>query len=855
MRLCHRSLAALLAAGWILAGCDSPTQTRPDATAPSVQVQSPAPGSTVTTATATLSGTAADSAGVARVTVQVNGGAEAAVAVTPGTSVAFTVTVPLAPGQNTIVFYAYDAAGNRGTATVTLTRATPTPALVGLSIDPDSVDARAAAGSAQLTFRVTSASLVTQVAAVLVSESGAQLGCSATTPVSIDAAGVGTFRCTIPIPTSTRGGTYTATSVTVNQAAYTTAQLQAAGYETRLAVAANPPPGEQRPVPVSLTFAPDPVVVTGPSVSVTFTVRATDSTGVGGMYIFLISPQGGEVGRCSTTAPGTPPDATLQCSIPFANSASLQPGTLRVWLGLYDARGFYQLYNADALAARGFDSTLQVEVDTTPPTLAGFDLVPDSVDVRTSAALVDAVFRVSHGYRADRVSVTLANDAGNALDCEATARTTDASGVQVFRCTLSLSPNTPTGPYTVTQVVLFSRTSTGETSTTAYGRASLADAGFDTVLKVVSPRAADTTAPTVIGLSFAPDPVQVTGAQATVTFDVRLSDPGAGATAIYVFLLQNGAEARRCSSNTLLSGTPADGTFRCTITFVNSASLQPGSYGVSIQAHDANGNFATYSPAQLAAAGFDSSLELQVDTTPPRLVGFAFTPDSVDVRTQAAVVTFTFQATNGYRVPGVSVTLQNEGGETMTCEATRPASTDGSGVSTFTCTIFVSPQRGAGTYMVTSVRVGQTSYTTPDLQTFGFPTRLKVVSNTVTDISPPAVVSLSFAPDPLHLSGGNQSVAFSARLTDLSGTDVVIFFLIRPNVNEYGRCTATAPATGTRTDGTFQCSIPVSGSAAATPTGTYRVAMSVFDVRGNMRYLTPDQLAAQGFDSSLEVQP
>ncbi|HEV7589694.1 MAG TPA: Ig-like domain-containing protein, partial [Longimicrobium sp.] len=566
MRLSSRPLTALLAAGWVLAGCDSPTQTRPDATAPSVQVQSPAPGSTVTTATATLSGTAADSAGVARVTVQVNGGAEAAVAITPGTSVSFTVTVPLALGQNTIAFYAYDAAGNRGTATVTLTRATPTPALVGLSIDPDSVDVRTAGTTAQFTLRVSSAFLVTGVSVVLVNEAGAQLGCSAALPTSTDAAGVGTFVCTVGVPTTTRGGVYTVTTVTVNQTAFTTAQLQAAGFESRLAVAALPQGDGQAPVPVGLSFAPDPVQVVGAGASVTFTVRATDATGVGGMYIFLMSPQGGEVGRCSTRAEGTPTDATLQCAIGFKNSSALQPGTLQVWLGLYDSRGVYLLYNAGDLAGRGFDTSLQVNVDTTPPTLVGFDLVPDSVDVRTTFAQVQAVFRVTNGYRADGAAVTLVNQAGNSINCGvAGPGSVDAAGVMTFRCTLGLQPSTPAGPYTVTSV--------GFGGTAPYGTAALAAAGFDTVLKVTSTRAADTTPPTVIGLSFAPDPVQVTGAQATVTFDVRVSDPGAGASAIYVFLLQDGAEARRCSSNTLVGGTPADGTFRCTITFVNSASL------------------------------------------------------------------------------------------------------------------------------------------------------------------------------------------------------------------------------------------------------------------------------------------
>jgi hypothetical protein len=850
MRLSRRPLAALLAAGWMLAGCDSPSHPRPDTTAPTVQVSSPASGSTVTTATATLTVTAADSAGVARMTVQVNGGSEEPVSITPGTAVSFSVAVPLALGQNTVVLNAFDAAGNRGSATVTLTRANPTPSLVGFSIDPDSVDVRTTASSVQLTFRVSSAFLVTGVSAVLVNETGAQLGCSAALAASTDAAGVGTFLCSAPVPTSTRGGVYTVTSVTVNQTAFTTAQLQAAGYETRLAVAAVPQGDGQAPVPIALSFSPDPVQVAGAGASVTFTVRATDATGVGGMYVMLFSPQGGEVGRCATPAAGTPTDATLQCSIAFKNSSALQPGTLQVGLGLFDSRGVYQFYNPADLAARGFDTSLQVNVsNTTPPALVGFDLVPDSVDVRTTSAQVEAVFRISNGYRADGATVTLRNEAGNSLGCTASARSSiDAAEVATFRCSLGLQANTPAGPYTVTSVVLAN-------GGTAYGTAALAAAGFDTVLKVVSNQAADTTPPTVAGLSFAPDPVQVTGASATVTFDVRLTDAGAGASAMYVFLLNpNGSEAARCGSNVRVSGTPADGTFRCSITFTNSASLQPGSYGVAVQAYDANGNFTTYSPAQLAAAGFDSSLELQVDTSAPTLVGFSFAPDSVDVRTAGAGVVFTFRVTNGYRASRVLVTLRNEGGETLSCETNRPTGTDGSGVQLFSCTVGVGSERGAGTYTVTSVVVGAFSYTTAELQAAGYPTQLEVVSNTVTDITAPQVASLSFSPDPVHLGGGDQLVTFSARVTDASGTNGVIFFLVRPNGNEYGRCTAFTPVSGTATDGVFQCSILVR-SAADTTVGAYRVAMGPSDVRGNYRFYTPDQLAAQGFDTTLDVQP
>lgn len=851
MRTSFRTLAALLVAAAILPGCDSPSHPRPDTTAPTVQVASPASGSAVTAATATLAGIAADSVGVARMTVQVNGGAEEAVSITPGTAVAWTAAVPLALGQNTVVVSAYDAAGNRGTATLTLTRGTAPPALIGLSIDPDSVDARTAAGSARLTFRVSDASPVTGVTATLQSESGAQLQCSAPLPPSIDAQGVGTFSCTIPIPTSTLAGAYTVMSVAVSfpsgTASYATAQLKQAGFETRLAVATTPPPGEDLPQPLALSFTPDPVMVYN-SASVSFTVRATDSDGVSGMYALLYAPNGNEAGRCFVSAPAKPVDATLQCAIPFRNSPYLEPATLRVGLGLYDGQGHYRFYNPDSLAARGFDTTLQMDVDTSPPALVGFDLVPDSVDARTAYSRVKAVFTMTNGYRAPgSVTVSLANPEGNTLGCEASPPAASAPpGPLTFSCDLAVGPTTPSGTYTVTSVSVRDGTS--------YNTAALAAAGFDTTLKLVTATPADRTAPTVAGLSFAPDPVQVKGAQATVTFDIRLTDAGSGATGTYVFLTLNGGEAYRCYAFTRISGTPADGTYRCSITFTNSGNLQPATFGVALEPFDKLGNFAYVQPSALAAAGFDSSLELQVDTTPPALVGFSFTPDSVDVRAAGATVAFTFRVTNGYRAGGVDVTLQNEGGERLSCGSSGPASTDASGVSTFTCSIFVAPQRGAGTYTVQSVTAGQT-YSTAQLQAAGYPTQLKVVSNAVTDLQAPVVAGLSLSPDPLHLSGGDQTLVLTARLTDYSGASSALFILYRPDGKEYGRCSTSTIVSGTPTDATFRCNMPVSASAAVTPTGTYLVGMSVSDVRGNVKYYRTDELTGPGLDNSLDVQP
>jgi hypothetical protein len=68
--------------------------------------------------TTTIPGSVTDSVGVVRVTVRVNGGTEQPVTITPGTTVAFSATIPVPAAVNVVEFAAYDAAGNRGSETM-----------------------------------------------------------------------------------------------------------------------------------------------------------------------------------------------------------------------------------------------------------------------------------------------------------------------------------------------------------------------------------------------------------------------------------------------------------------------------------------------------------------------------------------------------------------------------------------------------------------------------------------------------------------------------------------------------------------------------------------------------------------
>ena len=98
-----------------------------DTTPPTVALAQPPDGANVTVDTVTFQGQAIDNIAVTRAGFQLNGAAEQAVTIAPGSSVNLNFSVSgLRSGTNTIVVNVYDAAGNRGMATRSVNR-TPSP--------------------------------------------------------------------------------------------------------------------------------------------------------------------------------------------------------------------------------------------------------------------------------------------------------------------------------------------------------------------------------------------------------------------------------------------------------------------------------------------------------------------------------------------------------------------------------------------------------------------------------------------------------------------------------------------------------------------------------------------------------
>jgi hypothetical protein len=91
-------------------------------TPPSVSITQPTNGTSTTSTSLTVTGSAKDDASVTRLTYQLNGGAEQNVSITSGASVPFSFNASgFREGSNTLTVNAYDAAGAKGSASVSFT--------------------------------------------------------------------------------------------------------------------------------------------------------------------------------------------------------------------------------------------------------------------------------------------------------------------------------------------------------------------------------------------------------------------------------------------------------------------------------------------------------------------------------------------------------------------------------------------------------------------------------------------------------------------------------------------------------------------------------------------------------------
>ncbi len=164
--------------------------------------------------------------------------------------------------------------------------------------------------------------------------------------------------------------------------------------------------------------------------------------------------------------------------------------------------------------------------------------------------------------------------------------------------------------------------------------------------------AVDTNAPVLASFAMSPTTVDTSAGPAVVTITARLTDeqsPSIGGTAPLskVVLTAPGGQQQATaylSQAQRISGTATDGVYSSTLTIPWHAA--PGQWSASAVLVDISGNTATMTTANLAAAGYPSSIDQSGagDTTAPQLVALGIAPPSVDTSLQPATITVSVHA-------------------------------------------------------------------------------------------------------------------------------------------------------------------------------------------------------------------
>src|SRR5579859_5113171 len=163
----------------------------------------------------------------------------------------------------------------------------------------------------------------------------------------------------------------------------------------------------------------------------------------------------------------------------------------------------------------------------------------------------------------------------------------------------------------------------------------------------------DTTPPKLVAFDFNPKTIDVTVGAQTITVTAHLTDDLSGVITLFgavgaQFTSPSGAQTQFGSfgSFNLVSGTSLDGNYQTTVTFPQFS--EAGAWTVQVFLEDKVSNSSSIDSAALQALGFPATLTVTStpDTTPPQLVGFSFSPSTIDVSGGPQSVTFLIHATD-----------------------------------------------------------------------------------------------------------------------------------------------------------------------------------------------------------------
>ena len=401
---------------------------------------------------------------------------------------------------------------------------------------------------------------------------------------------------------------------------------------------------------VTLSFSAASVNVSAAAQTLTVNATITDDlSGFNYGYIEFISPSGQTAGYYQsgyfTRISGTSLNGGYQVNVPFPKF--VEPGVWTASVYLQDNAGNSITLQSTTLVSLGFPGTLTVvdsTPDTTPPTLLGASFSPSTINTSAGPQSITVSLQVADS-QSGAVFSNSSFYAVNAYLSRAGTGTTDSlllwggnftlvSGTAqngVWQATLTM-PRYSGGSWALSLVNL----SDAVTNHVSLTSTQLAAMGINPVL-TDSSTPSDTTPPVLTGLSFAPTVVDTSSSSQNVTVTLSASDDISG---VYFGLFNSyysygDASFRSPSGNQYVSayqnygqpapiaGTPLAGTWQLTAQWPQYS--EQGTWNLYyLDLQDTVGNSVYYSPAQLQALGFPTTIVItKPSLTPDGTIGSA----------------------------------------------------------------------------------------------------------------------------------------------------------------------------------------------------------------------------------------
>ena len=595
---------------------------------------------------------------------------------------------------------------------------------------------------------------------------------------------------------------------------------------------------------VGLTVSPLTVDVTTSAQTVTATAHITDAgRGVIGLDFILTAPSGGIQAGCQTRvlASGTSADGTWTCTATIPQGS--MPGDWVIAVNGWDAIQNMQGLRTTDLAALGFPTKVTVvsqNADLTPPSIVGLTVSPVSVDVTTGAQTIAATAHITDAGRGVTGFdfILTAPSGGIQASCQTRTILSGTASDGLWKCITTI----PLGSMPGDWIIAVNGWDAAQ-NMQGLRTAELTALGFPTKVTVLSQNA-DTTPPSIVGLTVAPLTVDVTTSAQTVTATAHITDAGRGVIGLdFILTAPSGGIQAGCQTRVLASGTSADGTWTCTATIPQGS--MPGDWVIAVNGWDAIQNMQGLRTTDLTALGFSTKVTV-ISGAVPVATGFAYAGGLPLVIPIGVTSGGTISPTPAFQLVDANSASVAKAGVQFTANISPAGATlsnaavitDASGKATFSnLTVSGTPGLYDIAYSATGIG-GVISF------------QIKLAAAPVGDVTPPTVLSLSFSPATVDVSTGAATSTVSMHITD-AGSGVQNFFFLQLNspagTNAY--CSAYQLKSGTEADGIWTCTITIGASAAA---GLWTIGdLQVRDHAGNLTEISG--AAASALSSGLTV--